>query len=342
MLSKFYKKLKEGSVQCLTCANYCLLKNGQIGKCGLRQNRSTKLYFLPEKTIATEHLDPIEKKPLFHFLPGSLVLSLGGWGCNFRCSFCQNWELSQAPQSCTISGLKKFPWGEKLDEDTIINYCLKNNIPSIAYTYNEPTVYLDAYLGLLKKAKEKGIKNIWVTNGYLSNESFNILNPYLDAVNIDLKGYTENFYQNIVGAHLEVVKDNIKKFVKAGIWTEITTLIIPGLNDNSKELSKIANFIANTNVDIPWHLSAFFPAYKLNSLKVTSPKTIQKVYNIGVRAGLHYVYTGNLVPSLSLENTFCPQCHFNLITRSGYIVLNNNIVNNRCPNCGYTISGVWK
>jgi len=342
MLSKLYKKLKEGSVQCLTCANYCLLKEGEIGKCGLRKNRLAKLYFLPGRTIATEHLDPIEKKPLFHFLPGSLALSLGGWGCNFNCYFCQNWELSQAPQGCTTQGLKKFPWGDKLNENFIVNYCLKNNIPSIAYTYNEPTVYLDAYLGLLKKAKSQGIKNIWVTNGYLSNESFTALKPYINAANIDLKGYTESFYTDIVGAHLSIVKENIKKFVEAGIWTEITTLVIPGLNDTSEELSQIAAFIASINVDIPWHLSAFFPAYKLSSLKTTPVKTLQKAYAIGIKAGLHYVYTGNLTPALSLENTFCPQCHFKLIERKGYSILSNNLLNGHCPNCGYKIAGNWQ
>lgn len=342
MLSKLYKKLKAGGVQCLTCANYCQLKEGQVGKCGLRQNRSTKLYFLPGKTIATENLDPIEKKPLFHFLPGSFTYSLGGWGCNFNCSFCQNWELSQAPQGCTALGLKKFPWGDKINEISIINYCLKNNIPSISYTYNEPTVYLDAYLGLLKKAQLNGLKNIWVTNGYLSNESFSILKPYLAAVNIDLKGYTESFYTKITGAHLNVVKENIKKFVKAGIWTEITTLIIPGFNDTPQELSQIAAFIANLSLDIPWHISAFFPAYKMNTLKVTPVSTLKRAYDIGIKAGLHYVYTGNLIPSRSLENTFCPQCHFKLVERRGYTILSNNLLNGHCPNCGYEIKGFWQ
>ncbi|MCX6737760.1 MAG: AmmeMemoRadiSam system radical SAM enzyme [Candidatus Parcubacteria bacterium] len=342
MLSKLYKKLKEGSVQCLTCANYCLLREDQIGKCGLRQNRSAKLYFLPGKTMVTENLDPIEKKPLFHFLPGSSVLSLGGWGCNLGCSFCQNWELSQAPQSCTLEGLKKFPWGDKLDENFIINYCLKNNIPSIAYTYNEPTVYLDAYWGLLKKARANGLKNIWVTNGYLSKESFETLRPYLDAVNIDLKGFTEKFYKNITGSHLNIVKENIKKFVETGIWTEVTTLVIPGLNDSLKELSQIANFIASISIDIPWHLSAFYPAYKLNSLSPTSPSILKKAYIIGKTAGLNYVYTGNLAPLFSIENTFCPKCQFKLVERQGYVILINNLIDDHCPNCGYKIAGIWK
>lgn len=267
---------------------------------------------------------------------------MGGWGCNLSCSFCQNWELSQAPQACTPLGLKNFPWGNKLDEDSIINYCLENKIPSIAYTYNEPTVYLDAYLNLLKKAKAKGLKNIWVTNGYLSDEAFKILKPYLDAVNIDLKGFTENFYRNITGSRLSVVKENIKKFVGTNIWTELTTLIIPGLNDSLEELSQIASFIASISLDIPWHLSAFYPAYKLSSLKPTPPSILKKAYTIGSRAGLHYVYTGNLSPSLSVENTFCPKCHFKLIERGGYIILSNNLVSNHCPNCGYKIAGVWE
>lgn len=342
MLSILYKKLKEGSVQCLTCANYCFLKEGQIGKCGLRQNNSNKLYFLPGKTVATENLDPIEKKPLFHFLPGSLALSLGGWGCNLKCSFCQNWELSQAPQDCIQKGLKNFPWGDKLDDDFVVNYCLQNNISSIAYTYNEPTVYLDAYLGLLKKAKKQGIKNIWITNGYLSPESFLALKPYIDAANIDLKSYSENFYTKITGAHLKVVRENIKKFVAAGIWTEIATLIIPSLNDNPEELSQMANFIANISLDMPWHLSAFFPAYKLTSLPATSARILKKAYDIGIKAGLHYVYTGNLLPSLSPENTYCPQCQFKLIERRGYTILNNSLSNGCCPNCGYKIAGHWE
>lgn len=342
MLSKLYKRLKGGSVQCLTCANYCFLHDGQIGICGLRQNCQGKLYFLPGKTIATENLDPIEKKPLFHFLPGSSTLSLGGWGCNLDCSFCQNWELSQAPKTCTPNSLKKFPWGDKLEEDSIINYCLKNNIPSIAYTYNEPTVYFDAYLNLLKKAKVNGLKNIWITNGYLSQESFRALRPYLDAVNIDLKSFTEKFYKNITKSHLNVVKENIRKFVKDRVWTEITTLVIPNLNDSVKELTQIARFIASLDINIPWHLSAFYPAYKLNTLSPTPPKTLQKAYAIGKKAGLNYIYTGNLSSLFSIENTFCPKCQFKLVGRQGYTVLINNLLDNRCPNCGYKIAGIWK
>jgi pyruvate formate lyase activating enzyme len=330
---KLYKKLKNGLIQCLACSNYCVIANGKTGICGVRQNDNGKLRLLVENKAIAVNLDPIEKKPLFHFLPGATAFSLGTLGCNFGCEFCQNWDISQAPKEATIEF-----WGEDWPPQKIVNYCQENNIPIIAYTYNEPTVWTEYALAVMKLAQKAKIKNVWVSNGYMSKETLELITPYLDAINVDLKSFREEFYQKIVHAHLAPVKENIKKIWKLGIWEEITTLVIPGLNDSEKELQEIAQFLVKISPDLPWHISAFYPAYKMINISPTPKETLIRAYNIGKKAGLKYVYTGN-IPDVNYESTYCPHCGTKIIERWGIEMIKNNLKEGKCPKCGTKIAG---
>jgi len=335
----FYTKLKDNFVRCDTCNQRCIIKDGDRGFCGVRKNENGKLILLVYGKAIAINVDPIEKKPLFHFLPGSNALSFGTVGCNFECSFCQNWTISQAPK-------EKFFWhGENIGKEwlpaKIITDALKQDCQSIAYTYNEPTVFLEYALDTMKLAHEVKLKNIWVSNGYMSPETLSLILPYLDAINIDLKSFSEKFYQEYCGAKFLPVLENIKKIKKAGVWLELTTLLIPNLNDSTPELKKIANFIVNdVGKDTPWHISRFYPAYKMNALETTDAKLIDKAVKIGKDAGLKYVYAGNL-PGSSHENTFCPHCKKIVIERVGYIVrrLDRDGI---CPYCKTNIDLILK
>jgi len=341
--AQLYKQLKEGKIQCLACHNYCIISEGQTGLCGVRQNNKGKLKLLVNNQAAAVNLDPIEKKPLFHFLPGSIAFSLGTLGCNFGCEFCQNWDISQAPknQDTRYKIQDTNSWGEEWKPEKIVNYCQENNISIIAYTYNEPTVWTEYALAVMKLAKKAKIKNVWVSNGYFSDQTLKLIAPYLDAINIDLKSFREDFYQKIIHAHLEPVKENIIKVWQLGIWDEITTLIIPGFNDSLKELKDIAEFLVKISPDLPWHISAFYPAYKMLNIPPTSKETLLKAYEIGKKAGLKYVYTGN-IPDENYESTYCPKCGAKLIERWGIGMIKNNLKDGRCPQCGEKIAGRWK
>ncbi|MGC8651043.1 MAG: AmmeMemoRadiSam system radical SAM enzyme [Minisyncoccia bacterium] len=333
---KLYKKLKEEKIQCLACNNYCIISEGKSGLCGVRQNDKGKLKLLVDNRVAALNLDPIEKKPLFHFLPGSLAFSLGTLGCNFGCEFCQNWDISQAPKNQSVSF-----WGEEWFPERIIDYCQENNIPVIAYTYNEPTVWIEYALAIMKLAKKAKIKNVWVSNGYMSKETLKLISPYLDAINVDLKSFREDFYRRIIHAHLEPVKENIKKIWQMGVWEEVTTLIIPGFNDSLKELKDIAEFLVKISPDLPWHISAFYPAYKMLNVPSTTQNTLIRAYKIGKKAGLNYVYTGN-IPDENYESTYCPKCGTKIIERWGIEMIQNNLQDGKCPKCGEKIPGRWK
>ena len=333
---QLYKIFKNNTIQCLACNNYCVISEGKTGICGVRQNNNGELILLVNNKAAAVNLDPIEKKPLFHFLPGSAAFSLGTFGCNFACEFCQNWDISQTPKEIQM----KY-WGEDWSPEKIVNYCKENNISIIAYTYNEPTVWTEYALSTMKLAKKAKIKNVWVSNGYMSEETLKSITPYLDAINVDLKSFREDFYQNIVHAHLEPVKENIKKIWQRGIWEEVTTLIIPGFNDSEKELKEIADFLFNISSDLPWHISAFYPAYKMLDTPSTPQKNLIKAYNIGKKAGLKYVYTGN-IPNMNYESTYCPKCGTKIIERWGIEMIENKLQKNKCPNCGEQIAGRWE
>lgn len=331
--SLLFKKLPPKTVQCLTCNHFCSPSEGKRTKCGVRENRNGILYVLNNDKIIAANIDPVEKKPLFHFLPGSLTFSIATVGCNFSCLFCQNWEISQQPKP------QNPILGKKITPKQIIQAALQNNCKSIAYTYTEPTIFLELALPTMKLAKKYGLFNIWVSNGYMSLYTLDLIAPYLDAINVDLKSFSKEFYQKICGARLEPVLNNLKEIIKRKIHLEITTLIIPTLNDSEKEIKQIAQFIKKElGPEIPWHVSRFYPAYKLSNFPATPIETIYKAYEIGKKQGLYFVYTGNipLKPlGINTESTICPRCQKIVIERLGFKIISYNInKKGKCRFCG--------
>lgn len=332
-----FKPLANQAVQCQACEHYCAIKVGDTGKCGVRQNIDGVLYLLVYAEPVAVHVDPIEKKPLFHFLPQQGALSLGTYGCNFFCPFCQNWEMSQersVGRTLTRNAQTATP-------EALVETCRRHHIPIIAYTYNEPTVFFEYTYDTARLAHEAGIKNVYVSNGYMSRAALDMIEPYLDGINVDLKAFTEEFYRTQCQARLEPVKRNIAYIrEKTSIWIEVTTLLIPGLNDSEDELRAMANWLAEVDVDIPWHVTAFHPDYRVLDRPPTSPRALARAYEIGKAAGLRYVYVGN-VPDADRESTYCPQCGHKLIVRRWYQVQQLWDQPGVCPHCGTRIAGVW-
>jgi len=297
-----YKKLvtSEKAVQCQVCSHYCKIPENQTGICGVRENINGKLYLLTYGNLIAISVDPIEKKPLYHFKPGTEILSIATFGCNFRCSFCQNWDISQFPslksaevgRETTSKLIQSI--GESFTPKEIVAYCKKLNLSSIAYTYNEPVINFEYYLDTMKFAKKEKIANVWVSNGYISKESLKEILPYLDAINVDLKAFKEEFYKKHCKAKLQVVKDNIEALYRAGVHIEVTTLIIPDENDSESEIHDIATFIYNLSPEIPLHLSRFFPAYRMMDKDMTPFETLLKGKEICEKVGLKYVHVGNI------------------------------------------------
>jgi pyruvate formate lyase activating enzyme len=278
-------------------------------------------------------VDPIEKKPLFHVMPGSRTYSIATVGCNFSCRHCQNYSISQVDRNAPVRG-------EQATPAEIVQRALGSNCASISYTYTEPTIFFEFAYDTARLARPAGLKNIFVTNGYISREALEAIAPFLDAANIDLKGFSEGFYRDVVHAKLSEVLDSIIEYRRQGIWIELTTLIIPGLNDSDAELQGIAEFIVtNLGADTPWHVSQFYPTYQLTDRPRTPPATLRKARDIGLAAGLRYVYEGN-VPGAGGENTTCPSCASALIKRSGYIIQTDRVINGSCPDCGAAIAGI--
>ncbi len=284
--AKLYRR--EGDkLKCLACSHECLISEGKTGICGVRKNINGKLYLLVYGKVIAKHVDPIEKKPLYHFLPGTFAYSIGAVGCNFKCSFCQNYDISQ---------FKEFfgdVVGEEITPEQIVDEAIKNKCRSIAYTYNEPAIFIEFVHDIAKLAKTKGLKNILVTNGYMTKECLNYISSYIDAMNIDLKSFNEKFYIKTCKAHLKPVLETIELAHKKKIWIEITTLIVPGENDSRKELEKIAKFIASIDKNIPWHISRFFPMYKMTDKNMTSLETLKEAEKIGKKY-LKYIHVGNV------------------------------------------------
>lgn len=335
--SYLYKKLKNNIVQCRTCAHYCTLTPGQRGKCGVRENIDGKLYALNYGKLIAIHIDPIEKKPFYHFLPASQSLSIATVGCNFSCLNCQNWEISQA-----FKGAKEIP-GEKVSPERIVEIAIENKVESISYTYTEPTIFLEYALDTMKLAKKAGLKNNFVSNGFMSEESAKLVIPYLDAINIDIKGFTEDFYQKICGGRLKPVLETAKLMKKNGVWVEITTLVIPTLNDDEKTFEEIAKWIfENLGSETPWHVSQFCGAisWKLQHIPDTPVETLEKAIEIGKKVGLKYVYIGN-IPGHKAENTYCPKCGELAINRVNYFVHRYD-KNGKCPKCGENLNLILK
>ena len=339
--SILYKKLNS-LVQCQTCAHYCLLKENQLGRCGVRINLKGKLYFLLyEKAIAAE-IDPIEKKPFYHFLPGSFSFSFATVGCNFRCLNCQNWALSQAPRLKNFSYKEIEAMGFDLKAEEIIKKAKENQCLSIAYTYTEPTIFLEYGLEVMKLAKKEGLKNVWVSNGFQSQEVIALISPYLDAINIDFKFFDEKNYQEVASGHLKPVLNSILEFKKRKIWLELTTLIIPNYF-NEKTIKEMANFIKKeVGKETPWHLSGFSASisWQMKGVNDTLPQTLEKFCEIAKKEGLDYVYAGNLLGS-KFEHTFCPRCKKIVIERRGYFIKRKD-KKGHCPFCGYLLPLILK
>jgi len=328
-----YERLEEGRLRCNLCAHRCLVKPSQKGICGVRENREGTLYSLVYGKAISWNVDPIEKKPLFHLYPGSRSLSLATVGCNFRCSFCQNYNISQMPvDEGKVTGYEITP-------QELVEMALKYDCKSIAYTYTEPTIFFEYAYETAKIGKEAGLKNIFVTNGYMTREALEKIGPFLDAANVDLKSFREEFYHKLVGAKLGPVLDSLRQLKEMGVWLEVTTLIIPTLNDSSQELEEIAKFVLSLGEETPWHISAFYPAYKLRDLPPTPASTLKRARQIGMEAGLRYVYTGN-IPGEEGENTYCYKCGKRLIHRWGFSVLENLIEDGDCPFCGAKLDGM--
>nr|WP_287261802.1 AmmeMemoRadiSam system radical SAM enzyme [Methanothrix sp.] len=328
----FYERLEGSDVRCNLCSHNCRIRPGHRGICGVRENINGTLYSLVYGKIVAEHVDPVEKKPLFHFQPGSRSYSIATVGCNFRCRHCQNADISQMPVD------KNMIIGSERSPEDIVAAALEAGVQSISYTYTEPTIFFEFALDTAVKAKEFGLKNNFVSNGYMSEAAARAIAPYLDAINIDLKGDDE-FYKKICSARVEPVKRNIELFPKLGVWTEVTTLVIPGYNDSVEQLREIAEFLAGVSVDIPWHVSAFYPTYRLRDAPPTSAATIRRAMGIGREAGIRYIYAGN-IPGEG-ENTHCHNCGELLVERFAYRVTLNSIVDGRCPRCRTQIPGVW-
>lgn len=349
--ASLYKKLDNNKVQCTACKQNCIISSDNTGICGVRQNKNGKLYLLVYGKAVSANMDPIEKKPLYHFMPNTEIFSIGTVGCNFACDFCQNWDTSQITKDLKNKLLKEkkiskidaevSKFGYNLQPEKIVETCIEKNIPSIAYTYNEPTVFFEYAYDTAKLAHEKGIKNVFVTNGYETEEALNLIKPYLDAMNIDLKSFSDEFYKKICKAKLQPVLDTIRLAHKLGIWIEITTLIIPGKNDSEEELKKIADFISSVDKNIPWHVTAFHPDYKMVDIPSTGYNILNKAYTLGKKAGLKYPYVGNILDDKH-SNTYCPECKTLLIKREGYFVGIENLKNGKCNKCSNKIAGVWK
>ncbi len=333
--AELWKPLENRRVQCHLCSHFCRIDEGERGKCGVRENRDGRLYTLVYDKVAATNLDPVEKKPLYHFLPGTMSFSFGTMGCNLSCLFCQNAFLSQTPRTGgTIEGRKITP-GE------LVAAALGSGASSISYTYSEPTIFFELMRDTAREAKQKGLKNIMVSNGFQSPQCLEELAPFIDAANIDLKAFTDDFYRKVCGARLEPVKKNLAHIRKLGWWLEVTTLLIPGLNDAESELRDMAAFlVAELGADTPWHLSRFHPEYRMTDRPPTPASTLAMAKRIGVEAGLRFVYVGNLGPN-EQNDTLCPSCGALLVRRAGFSCGPVRLKNGTCPECGAAVAGVW-
>ncbi len=332
--ASFWEKGDEKTLHCFLCRHNCIIAEGKRGVCGVRENREGILYSLVYGLPLANHVDPIEKKPLFHFYPGTKAFSIATAGCNFRCLNCQNHDISQGPRE-----IKRI-FGQNISPEAIVEEAKASQCSSISYTYTEPTVFFEYAYDIIQIARKEGIANNFVTNGYIEEEPLKVIAPYLDAANIDLKGFNESFYGKTCGAKLSGVLETIRLHKKLGIWIELTTLVIPGHNDSDEELTAIARFIArDLGNEVPWHVSAFYPTYRLLDAPQTSPETLARARQIGIEAGLHYVYVGN-IPGTDGENTYCPTCHKTVIGRYGYTITEYNLKGGACSFCGNAIDGV--
>jgi len=328
-----YAKTAGSAVRCFLCNHYCRIQDNKFGICGVRQNISGVLYTLVYGKPVAMHIDPIEKKPLYQFLPGSLSFSIATIGCNFRCGFCQNWEISQ-----TDARVLATPEDLVLPEE-IVASALKNGCQSISYTYTEPTVFFEYAFDTAKLSRAKGLRNVFVTNGFMTKECIFMIRPYLDAANVDLKFFDDKSYRKICGGSFKPVVDSIRLMHESGIWVEVTTLIVPGENDSEEELNSIAESIAGIDKNIPWHISRFHPDYKFTDRKATDEGALRKAIEFGKKAGLRYIYAGNVYGWGN--DTLCPECGRNIIKREVFSVVENKVKEGKCGYCAASIPGVF-
>jgi len=352
----FYDRLSEDRVHCTLCPHECKIRDGRYGACGVRVNRGGVLYTLVHDAVVSRNLDPIEKKPLFHFQPGSTTYSIATVGCNMRCLFCQNWEISQWPKGKRSDEgpvdpeatdpichqLEAAPYriiGERVTPQQIVDAAVRTGAKSVAYTYTEPTIFYELAHDTAVLARARGLKNIFVTNGFICQAPLRQIASVLDAANVDLKFFKEESYRRISGARLQPILEAVRLYRELGVWVEVTTLVIPGLNDSDEELRQIAGFVRSVGLDVPWHVTQFYPAYKMMDRGRTPVATLRRAREIGIEAGLRYVYEGN-VPGEGGENTSCYGCKALLIHRYGHFIRGNRIRDGKCPDCGVAIVGI--
>jgi pyruvate formate lyase activating enzyme len=352
----FYERMADGHVLCTLCPHECKIGLEKRGICGVRFNDSGVLYTLVYGRVAARNLDPIEKKPLFHFQPGSTSYSIATVGCNLRCTFCQNWEISQGPKgkltpvegqvstACDaicpqLEAAEHRIVGEHVTPNEIVQAAVRSGAKSIAYTYTEPTIFYELAYDTAVLARQRGLKNIFVTNGFTSDEPIRQLAKVVDAANVDLKFFKDESYRRVAGTRLEPILDAIRLYHELGVWVEVTTLVIPGVNDSDEELLEIARFVHSVGPEVPWHVTQFYPAYKMLDRTPTPVDRLHTARQIGLSTGLRYVYEGN-VPGEGGENTYCHRCRSPLIKRYGHVMLGNRIRGGTCPDCGTAMDGV--
>jgi len=329
-----YSKLDNGNVQCRLCHHECVIEPSASGLCKVRGNKGGVLYSFNYGKLVAQFVDPVEKKPFFHFLPGSKTYSIAAAGCNLRCSYCLNHRISQYPAEHNGDII-----GDRVTPEEVVETALGYGCDSISFTYTEPTIFFEFAFDVAKLARQTGLRILLKSNGYLTEEALHTLAPYLDAVNVDLKGFSDQFYRNIIGGMVTPVLECIALLNELGIWIEITTLIVPTYNDEDSELREIADFIGEVSANIPWHLPQFYPNYKMLKVPRTAIGFLHRARQIGIDAGLKYVYINN-IPG-EAENTYCPSCGKLLIERFGYKILKNHISNGHCFHCEAEINGVW-
>jgi len=330
-----YETMSDQRVRCLLCSHQCVIGNHKRGICGVRENREGVLETRVYGLLIAASDDPIEKKPLFHVMPGSRSFSIATVGCNFKCRFCQNADIAQMPAD--RDGMVT---GDPTTPGQVVAAARKRQCATIAYTYTEPTVFFEFACDTAELAHGQGIKNVFVTNGFMSEAALTRISPWLDAANVDLKAFSNEFYRKHCGAQLEPVKSTLKRMKALGIWVEVTTLIIPGLNDDPDELSRLATFIAaDLGPETPWHVSRFHPTYRLMDRRATPVETLLQARRIGIEAGLKYVYTGN-IPGQGGEDTLCPGCGQTVIARKGFQITTKQVEAGHCRSCGTAIAGI--
>ena len=334
--ARYWERLAEDRVICRLCSHGCHIAAGGLGLCGVRANQAGELFSMNYGRLAAAAVDPIEKKPLFHFLPGTLAYSVASVGCNLSCQFCQNFEISQYPR---LTGRIA---GDNCAPDEAVRQAVKSGSRTIAYTYTEPTIFMEYVFDTARLAREQGLRNILVTNGFTSTEVIRTEFPQLiDAANVDLKSFSERFYRELCGARLKPVLQAIEAYLAAGVWIEVTTLLIPGENDSDEELKQIARFIKGLSSQIPWHISRYYPRYSYHKAPPTDAAALERARNIGLAEGLEFVYIGNVVGQVG-ENTVCPACGRDVIARKGFSIVAMNMHGSLCGHCGHPVAGCFE